>query len=551
MATTYLPRSVAVLRHIDRLEQWLGTGADRATDAATDPVARELLPAPVPYYGMPVDQHPEVIELHKAIATGARRVNVLRALAAERAKLPAVDRFDLVDDDAERRMEKIREARADTGHIDHSPGGSPNPWTGAAAPAPVRTVEALNPDLQRYYARRAKRETARAARDVELGRVRELVSWAEVLYRAQRAADHVMPDDAGYCADDRDDCAMRVAETVAAKLLDGWKAPSVPVAAVTGTRLRFYAQNARQDVDRRRAADDPESPVMAKHRARWRAAGGSTVTSSGPLVLTREAATVRAVELCELLNVRAAGPPWLVVYAAIRARTCAELLPDGGIDAIARELGFPEGASARFRMAQSRGRRIIRARVSIYTPEAVCELLGVSLHTTRGALGFAADSVSDLPANFDASAQRGQRRFDGKRKRDQLHSGTRERPGHRTPNVRRVLIARGTLGADGLPARRFTVRRFDWSGMAPADVPAAAITVRYRAPESTEPPAWARTLSPGQRRVLTVMAALRDQRAAAIAPADRAVARFAVGLPPVNGADSPVNGALRPVGVSA
>jgi hypothetical protein len=137
-----------------------------------------------------------------------------------------------------------RAGRGDSGHIDHSPGGSPNPLP-PAAPAPMRTV-AL-----------ADRRTLRPS----LRRLDGHLTAADVLSRAHAAARLVLRT-SRYSPEDRADVAADIVAKVWTDHPDP-RAATVPADRVTFTRLTYYAANLRRSLDRERDADRTDRAELA------------------------------------------------------------------------------------------------------------------------------------------------------------------------------------------------------------------------------------------------------------------------------------------------
>lgn len=438
-----------------------------------------------------------------------------------------------------------RDSAAQTGHIDHTPGGSPGTWHKrivnpddagdisyiSLPTAPPPPTIHLHPMAGYEPAPKRPRKSG------------EPMGWSEAFNRCAAAARIELGARAH--TDDVDDATQAVLMALESNVPGGFQADAIPEEWATMTRLRNLAANHWRKREREiaRLAGEAQQ-AEAERQFEEGAEQLSPDERPNPYGRTREAAQRAASELMAALSL----PPrcYVLAYSVYRLRALADILPantDGkgrnrdGARIIASELGMTENA---YRLQRSRGLKLA-AQALACSPEQAVERLGVTVHRNP------ATPVA-LPANFAATNGK-VRAHDSKRQDAREREGTRTNPGDRTPNARgksnhygwtlpypaedengeRIVIpaAPRTIhyGAPGAPA--------PGSKVAERTVSKRATTVKVAGKATTmrkAQPAWTKAISTGQARYLRNADGYRRQRAKVRTQTETAVRRIAVGL---------------------
>lgn len=463
-----------------------------------------------------------------ALASAALQAE-LAATVAERRQGRSVESGPLMA----KAISIARESAAQSGHIDHSPGGSPGTWhvriedpNDCTATQYRATPTAPPPVVKRWvssYEPRAKSKRASGAP----------MAWDEAFQRCAAAARIEL---AGREQEDIDDATQAVVMALESSVPGGFQAATVPEHLASMTRLRHLAANHWG----KRAAEVARLAGAAQQEAAdAEFADAETPLEPSPAELTQEGARDAACDLLVSIGLSPTGPAYVLAYGAVRERALGYLLPPnangrGGTGAqaiIAAELGLSDAA---YRQARSRGAKAALADPNLpASPERCLLKLGADSHTSRGQIrGLGKGGVrvvASLPANYAASASK-VRAHDAKRQDAREREGTRIRPGDRTPNARGRSAAypaarRVSYGVPGTPVPEHKTTARTVSTRATKVKVAGKLTSMRRTQ-----PAWTATLSTRQHRYWRTAEGYKRTRAANKTASEQAFSRLSVGL---------------------
>jgi hypothetical protein len=219
--------------------------------------------------------------------------------------------------------------------IDHSPGGSPDPYS-PVAPAPRYSVPTTYRPLKKVRRKGAP------------------MDWAEALSRATAAVRLEMDR---YSDADRDAAIAAVLDGLAEKVPGGYGSATFPPEWATMVRLRNLAANYRRSVDRASNRTDDidemsdDSFQLPGHLVTY-GLDPEPVVSSDPY-----SAADRAADALDALGLDPTGDAFPMAYSAMRAATM-DYAPDS--DGKARETEAAETISAELGMTRAALRKAIQ-----------------------------------------------------------------------------------------------------------------------------------------------------------------------------------------------